>query len=741
MTMKTLTFYEPISGVSFQARPSWLMPSLRELGSSRHLSASALACLFLCIIGSSLAGAAWPTYRHDARRSGVVSQTVELPMTQAWMHGPTHPPSPAWPELPAKKDVYRRVPVLGPTTSFDEAFHVAVADGTVCFGSSSDDTVYCLDAADGKQRWSFVTDGPVRLAPVMAGGQVYVGSDDGCVYCLRVEDGRLVWKHRGGPEDRRLPGNGRMISLWPVRCGIVVDNGTVYFCAGLFPQQGSYLCAVRADDGKEVWKQEIQVPAQGYLSASASFLFVPTGRSAPQVFERKTGKPVSMLPGGGPDSKAGGCYTVLDENSVAYSAGETSGILFSAPESKEKILFADGQRVVTDGAVSYILTRDRLCALDRAHWLEVSRLQVKSKKTPAELERFIALGSGRKNYLKWEIPIVEPCELILAGTTQLRSPDCSPHPNPLPSQARGEENRSPSPGAPNGLPPLPAKNLSLSPRQWGEGRGEGPRQLHRSGLASQTLLVGELDRVSAYDADGKMVWRGTVRGRACGIAVSDGRLYVSTDQGFLHCFQPGTPPPPKPHRFDFVEATAKPSPYPADAQSQLYAQAAESAIRRAGVTKGYCLVLGARTGRLAYEIASGSQFQVVGVEPDAQRVAEARKRLAEAGLYGTRVTIHQGDPAKLPFQRHWANLIVSEETLLTGKPPASSAEVHRVLRPCGGTVALLTQERAAGKRLADWGRQVMAGWKVEDSGGVTMASASRGPLPGAGEWSHFYGDA
>ena len=145
-------------------------------------------------------------------------------------------------------------------------------------------------------------------------------------------------------------------------------------------------------------------------------------------------------------------------------------------------------------------------------------------------------------------------------------------------------------------------------------------------LAGGTIFAGELDRVTAYDcSDGKMVWRGTVHGKAYGLAVSDHRLYVSTDQGILHCFQTGTPPPSGPHRFDFVEAAIKSSPYPPDDRSPLYAEAARTAIQHAGVTKGYCLVLGARAGRLAYEIASRSQFHVVGVEPAADRVAEARR--------------------------------------------------------------------------------------------------------------------
>ncbi|MCX6899473.1 MAG: PQQ-binding-like beta-propeller repeat protein [Verrucomicrobia bacterium] len=617
--------------------------------------------LTLSLASAASAWAAWPAYRHDAQRSGIAAEEIKLPLAEAWMHRSTAP-SPAWPELPAKQDVFRRVANLGPTTTFDRAFHVAAANGAIYYGSSSDDTVRCLDATDGRVRWTFTADGPVRLAPVVADGRVYVGSDDGCVYCLRADDGRLVWKYRGGPEDRRLPGNGRMMSLWPVRCGVVVDAGVVYFCAGLFPSQGNYLCAVNAKDGKELWKQPIEIVSQGYLLASSTHLYVPTGRTAPVAFDRATGKPVATLPGAGANRQAGGCFAVLVDDTVLYSAGETAGIQAGSPLSKEKIVFADGLRVVADKTMNYILTRDRLIAVDRAHWLELSRLQAKSKKTPEELARIAELGGTRRDYVKWETAVPDGCELILAGNT---------------------------------------------------------------------IFVGEPDRVSAHDAaDGKMLWRGNVQGKAYGLAVSDGRLYASTDRGMIHCFQSGTPPPGGPLTFEFVEEAAKPSPFPQDAQTALYASAAQTAIQRAGVTKGYCLVLGSGTGRLAYEIAKRSQFQVVGVEPDAQRVAESRRRLAEAGLYGTRVTIHQGDHAKLPFQKCWANLIVSEETLLTGKPPGSLAEVERVLRPSGGTAVLM----AAGKLS-------VPRWKAERAGGLAIASLKRGALPGAGEWSHFYGDA
>ncbi len=188
------------------------------------------------------AQADWPTYRGDNQRSGMTAERIELPLVEHWTHRAELPPQPAWPEGPARVDVYRKVP-LGPTVVFDRALHVVAHKDRIYYGSSADDSVTCLDAATGGIEWTFTTEGPVRLAPAVAGGKVYAGSDDGYVYCLDAADARLLWKHRVGPQDRRLPGNGRLISLWPVRCGLVVDAGTVYVCAGLFPSQGAYLCA------------------------------------------------------------------------------------------------------------------------------------------------------------------------------------------------------------------------------------------------------------------------------------------------------------------------------------------------------------------------------------------------------------------------------------------------------------------------------------------------------------------
>ena len=120
----------------------------------------------------------------------------------------------------------------------------------------SDNKVYALDAVTGQELWSFFTGGPIRLAPMVSKGKVFVGSDDGFAYCLNAQNGKLTWKVRGGPNNKQLLGSGKMISRWPIRTGVLVDSDIAYFGAGIFPHENVYLCAVKADDGTVIWKND-----------------------------------------------------------------------------------------------------------------------------------------------------------------------------------------------------------------------------------------------------------------------------------------------------------------------------------------------------------------------------------------------------------------------------------------------------------------------------------------------------
>lgn len=241
----------------------------------------------------------WPAYQHDNSRVGHTEEPLKPALTPRWTFRSPTPPQMAWAGENGRviegMELHNRV-------RFDDCFQVAISGGKVYFGSTADGRVVCQDLATGKESWSFFTNGPVRLAPAIHAGRVYVGSDDGWAYCLDAQSGAVVWKLRAGPNDERILARGRMISRWPVRTGLLVDAGKVYFGAGIFPHENIYLYAVDAATGKVEWVNDAisqedagrnDLSPQGYLLATKNLLFVPSGRALSVAFDRKTGKQVN----------------------------------------------------------------------------------------------------------------------------------------------------------------------------------------------------------------------------------------------------------------------------------------------------------------------------------------------------------------------------------------------------------------------------------------------------------------
>lgn len=138
-----------------------------------------------------------------------------------------------------------------------------------------------------------------------------------------------------------------------------------------------------------------------------------------------------------------------------------------------------------------------------------------------------------------------------------------------------------------------------------------------------------------------------------------------------------------------------------DAKSTPYSEAARHIVKESGISQGYCVVLGAGKGQLAYELARLTNLRIVGVDDDAKRVDKARKYLKNAGVYGSRVTIqYVPSLSELPFPGRFANLVVSERMISQGKCVGAAAEAFRILSP-GGIVYLglpaKTRKKVAGK--------------------------------------------
>ena len=270
----------------------------------------------------------WPQWRFDAARTGASPAACPEKMSLLWSRE-LGPVKPAWPHEPR--------------LFFDASYHPVVAGKTLFVGSSRNDLLRAIDTQTGEIRWTFRADGPIRLAPAVADGKVYVGSDDGRLYCLAAADGKLLWSFRGADSlgDRKLLGNGRLISSHPVRGGPVVADGKVYFTAGIWPWMGIFVHCLDAGTGKVLWTndsagslwvnnacghdeaQAFGGPSpQGHLAIAGDRLLVPCGRSLPACFDRRTGKllwyrPQESKPWPGSHVSAGGKYVYCSGPSKA----------------------------------------------------------------------------------------------------------------------------------------------------------------------------------------------------------------------------------------------------------------------------------------------------------------------------------------------------------------------------------------------------------------------------------------
>ncbi|MHC4398561.1 MAG: outer membrane protein assembly factor BamB family protein [Planctomycetota bacterium] len=174
----------------------------------------------------------WPTYRHDASRSGHTGVAVGARIQPLWQT-----------QLSTR--------VSPPVIVAGQVFVAEVDTHAVC----------ALNADDGKLQWSYTAGGRVDSPPTWHKGRLLFGSHDGWVYCLRAKDGALIWRFKALP-DRLVCAHEQIESAWPVCGSILVNNNVAYFVAGRnsFVDGGLFLFGLDPQTGRMIHQRNLYGP-------------------------------------------------------------------------------------------------------------------------------------------------------------------------------------------------------------------------------------------------------------------------------------------------------------------------------------------------------------------------------------------------------------------------------------------------------------------------------------------------
>ena len=647
----------------------------------------------------------WPQFRGNAGRTASSNETLPAKLHLQWMREfPT--PRPAFPT-----EVRLR---------YDASYEPVAAGELIFVPSMITDSVTAYEVETGKERWHFIAAGPVRFAPAVANGRVYLVSDDGYLYCLGAEKGELQWKFRGlpaGRKDRSILGHGRLVSLFPARGGLAIHEGVVYFGAGLWPGDGVFVHAVDAETGKARWsntdsnqlvqanfdhgiKSEAGITPQGYLAVAGDKIVVPCGAQLAAVLDRKTGKLDPYTSGwGGRVGLPKGSWFVAADDRFLLASGDIYDLNRPNDEGGDKFkrdLNKDGPNMVYPSGLTRLL-------IDPSNKRELGNFRepVISKEALFYSSAIAHLPGAKPDAKGYAIAAFDLTDVAL-----IRRQNVPAH--------RAEDK-------------YPDRNGGEFKELW-----RFPSSLKVQIRAGSRLYAGGKGIVQAIDfpsgtenqREPAVSWQAKIEGTPHRMLAANGKLFVITLEGRLYAFG--------------AEAKSE-APVYSPPQQQIaietpkdeWKSKAAKILSDSKQSEGYVIVLGLDSGRLVEELATHPDFHVIAIDEDPAKIAKIREQYLALGLYGDRVQAIAADPLAYPFPPYLANLVVTEKPAQLAESPNLAEAVYRLLRPYGGTAALDANPKAKGK----FEEAQLSKAAIRESGDLLFCSRE-GALKGATDWSH-----
>jgi outer membrane protein assembly factor BamB len=194
----------------------------------------------------------------------------------------------------------------------------AIVNDILYFGSN-DGTFYALNPATGEPAWRqlYKPGDSINSAPIIADGMIFFTTNDNTVHAVRQATGLPAWTAKQlsrvlpnapvyADSTLYVPSGQFLNALQPARGGVrwsrrvpmdimvapVADGGTVYVMCREERGNGSYIFAVRSNNGKDVWEKPAVLPVapSAAPTISGDIIYVPTQRNMIYAVSREDGK-------------------------------------------------------------------------------------------------------------------------------------------------------------------------------------------------------------------------------------------------------------------------------------------------------------------------------------------------------------------------------------------------------------------------------------------------------------------
>ena len=141
--------------------------------------------------------------------------------------------------------------------------------------------VYSLSLEDGTERWRVATREPIRAAPTVDRGRVFVITLSNRTIAFSASDGSVLWTHAGSPQQVYVS----------YSAPAAVDGGSL-----LAPHSTGEFIAIVSESGTDLWARQsaafdaleatiLRAPTAPTLEGGQGFMLGPTGLLAVTLFD------------------------------------------------------------------------------------------------------------------------------------------------------------------------------------------------------------------------------------------------------------------------------------------------------------------------------------------------------------------------------------------------------------------------------------------------------------------------